>query len=67
MEYPADMDDGGMQWYEQTGRQEQFEHEERERKHASCRNLKYTVRRSAAPNFALACPALREAEKPIRH
>jgi hypothetical protein len=31
MEYQAGMDDGGMQWFEQIGRQEQFEREERER------------------------------------
>jgi hypothetical protein len=31
MEDQAGMDDGGMQWYEQIGRQEQFEHEQRER------------------------------------
>lgn len=29
MEYQAGMDDGGMQWFEQSGRQEQFEREER--------------------------------------
>jgi hypothetical protein len=32
MEYQADFDDGGMQWYEQIGRLEQIEHHERERK-----------------------------------
>jgi hypothetical protein len=32
MECQADFDDGGLQWYEQIGRLEQIEHEERERK-----------------------------------
>jgi len=32
MEDQLGIDDGGMQWYEQIGRQEQFEREERERK-----------------------------------
>jgi hypothetical protein len=31
MDCQVDMDDGGLQWYEQIGRQEQFEDEERER------------------------------------
>jgi len=32
MDYQADFDDGGLQWYEQVGRQEQIENQERERK-----------------------------------
>jgi hypothetical protein len=32
MDYQVEMNDGGLQWHEQIGRQEQFEFEERERK-----------------------------------
>jgi hypothetical protein len=59
MDYEANLDDGGLQWYEQIGRLEQVEHDERERKRAimGAFEIHRATRRRAKLRLGMSGPA----------
>lgn len=59
MDYQPECDDGGLQWYEQIGRQEQIENEQRERKKVTMASFEIhrATRRRAKLRLGMSGPA----------